>query len=134
MCDLEASQYKKERMNHSLSNAVSIHPYFKVHPGKLEEFKARFPAFIQKTATERDNLYYGFTISDDVAFCHEAYVGAEGLLAHLENVGPLLESVLKIADLIRVEIHGPAAELEKLKGPLGHLKPTWFTYVGGVNR
>ena len=121
-------------MNHSPSNSVSIHPYFKVHPGKLEEFKAAFPTFIQKTSTEKDNLYYGFTVSDDVVYCREAYAGAAGLLAHLENVGSLLGETFKIADLIRVEIHGPAAELEKLKGPLAHLNATWFTYHSGVTR
>jgi len=26
-----------------------------------------------------------------------------------------------------VEVHGPAAELEKLKKPLAHLNPAWFT-------
>jgi hypothetical protein len=119
-------------MNRSPSNSVSIHPYFKVHPGNLEEFKSAFPAFIQRTTTEKDNLYYGFTISGDVVYCREAYAGAEGLLAHLENVGPLLGQALKLADLIRLEIHGPAAELEKLKGPLAHLNPAWFTYHSGV--
>jgi len=34
--------------------------------------------------------------------------------------------MLKIADLTRMEVHGPAAELEKLKQPLAHLNPTWF--------
>ena len=29
------------------SNFVSLHPYFKVHPGKLEAFKAGFPAFVE---------------------------------------------------------------------------------------
>ena len=35
--------------------------------------------------------------------------------------------MLKVADLIRIEVHGPAEELEKLKGPLAHLNPAWFT-------
>jgi hypothetical protein len=35
--------------------------------------------------------------------------------------------MLKSADLTRLEIHGPAAELEKLKKPLAHLSPKWFT-------
>jgi hypothetical protein len=48
------------------------------------------------------------------------------LLAHLENVGALLAEALKIADLIRIEVHGPAAELEKLRQPLAHLNPQWF--------
>ena len=31
------------------ANVVSIHPYFKVHPGKMGAFKASLPAFIEKT-------------------------------------------------------------------------------------
>lgn len=111
----------------SLSNFVSLHPYFKVHPEKLEAFKAAFPAFIEKTKTEERNLFYEFTVNGDEVFCREGYVGAEGLLAHLDNVGALLAEAFKIADLARLEIHGPAEELDKLRGPLAHLKPAWFT-------
>jgi quinol monooxygenase YgiN len=109
------------------NNFVSLHPYFKVHPGKIEAFKAAFPAFMEKTGTEKKNLFYGFSINGDEVFCREGYVDAEGVLAHLDNVGALLAEALKISDLSRVEIHGPAAELEKLKGPLAHLKPAWFS-------
>jgi quinol monooxygenase YgiN len=111
----------------SLSNFVSIHPYFKVHPGKLEAFKAAFPAFIEKTKSEEKNLFYEFSVNGDEVFCREGYIGAEGLLAHLDNIGALLAEALKIGDLVRLEIHGPAEELEKLRGPLAHLKPAWFT-------
>jgi len=34
--------------------------------------------------------------------------------------------MLTRADLTRVEVHGPATELEKLKKPLAHLNPAWF--------
>ena len=91
-----------------LSNFVSLHPYFKAHPGKLETLKAAFPAFIEKTASEEKNLFYGFTINGDEIFCREGYTDAEGLLAHLDNVGALLAEALKMADLTRVEVHGPA--------------------------
>ena len=107
-------------------NFVSLHPYFKVHPGKMEMFKAGLPAFQKKTATEKGNLFYGFSSQGDEVFCREGYVDAAGLLTHLDNVGALLAEALKISELIRLEIHGPAAELEKLKGPLAHLKPAWF--------
>ena len=109
-----------------LSNFVSLHPYFRVHPGKLDALKAALPAFVDKTANEEKNLFYGFTINDDEIFCREGYSDAEGVLAHLENVGALLAEALKSADLIRVELHGPAKELDKLKGPLAHLNPAWF--------
>ena len=116
------------------SNVVSIHPYFKVHPGKLAQFKAGLPAFVEKTTAEEKNLYYEFTINGDEIFCREGYVGAEGVLTHLDNVGALLGEALAIADLTRLEFHGPAAELEKLKGPLAHLKPAWFVLECGVKR
>ena len=57
--------------------------------------------------------------------------GAEAALAHLDNVGALLGEMLKLADLSRLEIHGPAEELEKLKSPLADLKPAWFVRHGG---
>jgi quinol monooxygenase YgiN len=72
-----------------LSNFVSLHPYFKVHPGKLEVFKAGFQAFVEKTGSEEKNLFYGFTVNGDEVFCREGYADAEGLLAHRDNVGPL---------------------------------------------
>ena len=109
-----------------LSNFVSLHPYFKAHPGKLEAIKAGFARFAEKTATEEKNLFYGFTVNGDEFFCREGYTDAEGVLAHLENVGALLQEMLTMSDLTRVEVHGPAAELKKLKEPLAHLKPAWF--------
>ena len=109
-----------------LSNFVSLHPYFKVHPGELETFKAAFPAFIEKTAAEEKNLFYGFTINGDEVFCREGYTDAEGVLAHLDNVGAMLAEAMKIGDLIRLELHGPANELDKLRKPLAHLNPVWY--------
>lgn len=108
------------------SNFVSLHPYFKVHPGKLEEFRAGLPAFREKSAMEDGNLFYDFTLNGDEVFCREGYAGAEALLAHIENVGALLAEAFKIADLTRLEVHGPAEEIEKLRGPLADLKPEWF--------
>ena len=109
-----------------LSNFVTLNPYFKVHPGKMQAFKAALPAFIEKTKAEEKNLFYGFTINGDEVFCREGYTDAEGVLKHLDNIGAMLAELLKIGDLIRLELHGPAGELEKLKDPLAHLNPAWF--------
>ena len=119
-------------MNHSA--VVSLHPYFKAHPGKIAEIIAGLPAFVEKTKTEAKCVYYGFTVNGDEIFCREGYSDAEGVLAHLENVGPELGAMLKVADLTRIEVHGPAAELEKLKGPLAQLNPAFFVSDCGVER
>ena len=119
-------------MNHA--DVVSLHPYFKAHPGKVEQFKAAMPAFVEKTSREEKNLYYGFTVNGDEIFCREGYLDAEGILIHLENVGALLAEALKISELTRLEVHGPAEELEKLKVPLAHLNPAWFACECGLAR
>lgn len=113
---------------------VSIHPYFRVKPGKMAEAKSFLSQMVARTSTENANLYYDFTINGDVVFCREAYVEAEGLLKHLENVGPVLAEFLKIAEILRVEVHGAGASLEKLKGPLAKLNPEWFVFECGVAR
>ena len=109
-----------------LSGFVSLHPYFKVPPDKLQMLKDVLPEFFAKTRDETGNLFYEFTTNGDEVFCREGYVNADALLEHLGNVAAMLEAALKLAQLIRIEVHGPAAELEKLKGPLAHLKPAWF--------
>ncbi|HST29611.1 MAG TPA: hypothetical protein VLK27_02085 [Chthoniobacterales bacterium] len=97
------------------SNFVSLHPYFKVHAGRLDTVKAMLPQFVAKTMPEKANLFYQFSMNGDVLFCREAYQDAEGLLAHVDNVGALLADLTKMADLTTIEVHGPAGELEKLK-------------------
>lgn len=118
-----------ERMNR-LSGFVTLHPYFKVPPEKLELLKGILPEFMAKTRDETGNLFYEFSVNGDEVFCREGYINAEALLAHLENVGAMLAVAMTMADLIRIEVHGPAAELEKLKGPLAHLNPAWFALQG----
>ena len=109
-----------------LSRFVSLHPYFKVPPDKLDLLKAILPEFLAKTRDETGNLFYEFTVNGDEVFCREGYVNAEALLEHLENVGAMLAAALTMAELIRIEVHGPAAELAKLREPLAHLNPAWF--------
>ena len=101
-------------------------PYFKIPPEKIAFLKMILPEFAAKTRNETGNLFYEFTINGDEVFCREGYVHAEALLEHLENVGEMLAATLQMAELVRLEIHGPAAQLEKLKEPLAHLNPTWF--------
>ena len=119
-------------MSAALSQAVSLHPYFKIREGNLDAFTSLMPAFVEKTATEPACLYYDFTRNGDMAFCREAYIGAEGVLAHLENVGELLGKFLELADLARLEVHGPATEIEKLRSPLADLNPDFYIRETGL--
>ncbi len=109
----------------------SLVPYFKVAPGKLDEFKAMFPRFIEKTRNEPQCVFYAFSSDGDVVHCREGYDGAAGVLAHLENVGALLGEALKIAEVMRLEVHAPAADIEQLREPLKGLNPQFFVLQSG---
>ena len=113
---------------------VSIHPYFRVSDGKMNEFKVLCEQFVSITAQEPKCLYYGFSFNGDDVHCREAYADAEGLLAHLANVGDVLKEVFKIAQITRLEVHGVAEELAKLREPLSALDPTYFTLEYGIRR
>ncbi|MGU9957621.1 MAG: putative quinol monooxygenase [Arenicellales bacterium WSBS_2016_MAG_OTU3] len=110
---------------------VSIHPYFTVHEGKMDDFKAGCNHFIAKTKTEDKCHYYGFSFNGNTAYCREAYHDAEGLLQHLGNVDAELKAAFKISDLTRVEIHGSESELAKLRKPLAALPVEWFVLEYG---
>lgn len=115
-----------------LSQSVSIHPYFKVKPGKLDAFKETMKEFVARTATEDTCLYYDFSVCGDQVSCRESYIGAAGVLRHLENVGSCIEEALTLSELCRIEIHGPAAELDQLRVPLADLNPEFYEHVTGV--
>lgn len=115
-----------------LSKAVSINPYFKIKAGHVEEFKQLIQKFIVSTESESLCLYYDYSIKGDMVFCREAYIGAEGVLDHIENVGAHLEAAGHISEIARIEIHGPAEELLKLKEPLSELPIEYYEHIAGA--
>jgi quinol monooxygenase YgiN len=109
-------------------------PYFKVTGDNLQGFKAVCERMVENTRNEAKCLYYGFSFDGDQAHCREGYQDAEGLLAHLENVGPLLQELLKLAEITRLEVHGPENELAKLREPLAGFNPRFFALECGFRR
>lgn len=112
----------------------TIVPYFKIHDGQTDAFKKLCEAFVERTHTEPKCLYYGFSFIEDQAHCREGYEDAEGVLAHLKNVETLLGEAVKIADITRLEIHGPETEVAKLREPLAELNPQFFVLEYGFRR
>jgi quinol monooxygenase YgiN len=112
----------------------TIVPYFNVPAANMQAFRKLCGAFIEKSSIEPGCLYYGFSFDGNQVHCREGYADAAGALAHLENVGALLQEALKIAEILRLEVHGPAEELAKLRGPLAALKPQFFTLEYGFRK
>jgi hypothetical protein len=117
-----------------LDTCCTLVPYFEVQEGQLDAFKALGPQFVAKTRTEAGCVHYAFSFSGHTAHCREGYVDAEAVLAHLQNVGELLGEALKIAKIIRLEVHAPAEEIEKLRAPMASLNPQFFVLEAGIRR
>ena len=115
-------------------NCVSIVPYFRVHQNKMDEFKDLCKEFTDTTKNEENVLYYGFVINGNIVHCREGYIGAEGALAHLDNVGHLVEKALQISELIKFEVHGQKEDLDKLRDPLKDFDIDYFEYVCGFRK
>jgi len=112
----------------------TVVPYFKVHEGQLEAVRELCQQMVETTANESGVLYYGFSFDGDEVHCREGYEDAAGVLAHLENIGLLLQELLQVADITRFEVHGPADELDELQAPLADLDPQFFTLQYGFRR
>ena len=112
----------------------SIAPYFEIADGRLGDFHRLCERFVALTHDEPGCLYYGFCFDGNLVHCREAYRDADAALAHLTNVGAVLDAALKISKLVRLEIHGPEAELAKLRGPLTPLGARFFSLEHGFRR
>lgn len=107
-------------------------PYFEVHD--MDAFRALCEQFVELSQNEPNCLFYGFSFDGNNAHCREGYADAAGVLAHLENVGALLPQALEVADLVRLEVHGPAEEIDQLREPLAELNPQFFALEYGFRR
>ena len=115
---------------------VSIYPFFVIKDGQLENVKKTLPQFVEKTTSEEGCLYYGFSICGNKLHCREGYRNAEGVLAHVENVGSLLQEFLEsgMVELVEFQLHGPEEELAKLREPLASLNPEYWVLEYGFRR
>lgn len=80
---------------------ITIHPYFTIAEGKLEEFKAIWQKMVPVIDEKEPGCsFYEFSFCGNVAFCREGYEDAAGVLTHLSNVGAVLEEVMMFCALL----------------------------------
>lgn len=90
--------------------------------GRMTDFKTVMEKFCSaaKNGTTMVFLLYGFAEGGDKVWCREAYTRAQGMLNHLVGVKQPHEEGLNILGEagVKVDIMGPASELEKLRSVL----------------
>jgi hypothetical protein len=123
----------EERTVASNDKCVTVQPYFLVKEGEMDNVKTYLEKFVEMTKSEKDCLYYGFSICGDKIHCREGYADGDGALAHINNIGGLLQEVLQsgIMELTDLQIHGPEEELAKLRQPLADLNPNYWVLEYG---
>jgi len=130
---LETAILREEFIMSTYERSVSINPYFKIKEGQMDACKQSLATFNDLVSSNESGcLFNNFTFNGDVMCCREAYVDAGAVVAHLENCGAALGEFLKVADLLRIELHGPAEELEKLKPTFADFNPEYFVYDCGI--
>lgn len=112
----------------------TIVPYFEIHPGKMDAFRTLSEQLVAKTREEPGCVYYGFSFNGDRAHCREGYADGDAALAHLGSIGPLLQELLKVSDMTSLEVHGPEAELAKLRAPMADRNVEFFVLECGFRR
>ena len=101
--------------------SCTVTAFFKVKPGKSDEFEQLADRFVEKTRNESGIRAYGWSFNADEVHCRQHYRNAEGFLEHVENVISLFQEALTISDCTRLAIHGPEDELAKLRSPLAEI-------------
>lgn len=112
----------------------SVSPYFEIYPGQAAAFRTISKKYVEWSSREPGCLYYGFSFDGDLAHCREGFENAEALLAHLENLRPILHEMGEVSKLVRIEVHGPETELAKLRVPLAGLNPQYFVLEFGYRK
>jgi quinol monooxygenase YgiN len=111
---------RKRREARAVSELLGI-ARFKIHEGKLEEYKRLSAQAMEIVRTkEPGTLQYDSYFNDDQSECVviERYRDSEAAIEHAENLRSLSEEVLAIVSVVHGEVLGePSAELRaKLAG------------------
>ena len=107
---------------------------FTITPGRNDVFKNLARQLIDRTSKESGALAYQWYFNRDENKCHlvELYRDSEAILAHLNNVGPVLQKLLETSKVTRFEVFGNVnAEVEKALASFG---TKFFKYWDGFLR
>lgn len=113
---------------------IQITAKFKIHKGKLEEFKkiaADCVVAVAKNEKGKGAIQYDWFFSPDETECvvRETYVDSDAVMAHMGNVGEMLGQLLAMSGF-ELEVYGnPSEELQKAAAALN---PKVYSFYQGI--
>jgi len=113
---------------------VQITAKFKIHKGKLAEFKkiaSDCVVAVTKNEKGKGAIQYDWFFSPDETECvvRETYADSNAVLAHMGNVGEMLGQLLAMSDF-ELEVYGnPSEELQKAAAALN---PKVYSFYQGI--
>ena len=110
---------------------IHIVARFKIHTGKLQEFKLGVESCIDATKTESGALLYDWFIDENSleVTVIETYQDSNAVLAHVVNVDESLSNLIAISDFSG-EVFGNASD--ELTGALKEMNITAIPFFKGI--
>jgi hypothetical protein len=111
-----------------MSVPVTLVGYFDIPTGKAEQFRANCEAMLALRDKQPGLLgtAYGFD-GDTAATSREDYENADAVVRHMELGEHIYERTRDLVEIRNIEIHGPEAELSKLRNLFSEHSPRFFT-------
>jgi quinol monooxygenase YgiN len=111
----------------SAPSVVTLVGYFNIRPGNADQFRANCEEMVALRGKEPGHLASAYSFNGDAAAAsREDYENADAVKRHMDVGRPIYASTRNLVEVIGVEIHGPAAELDKLRDLFSDLSPRFY--------
>lgn len=117
------------------SAVVTVVATFDIRPDCAKQFRVNCEAMIALREKEPGHLASAYSFDgDSAATSREDYENADAVIQHMTVGQHIYESTRSLVDITGVEIHGPAAELDKLRDLFGDMSPRFYITEYGFRR
>ena len=116
-----------------MSNVIRVVVEMSINEGQAEEFKQLATELINKVSgNEPGTLDYDWYLTADGNTCNvvEAYQDAAAVMAHLANVGPVLQALMQHCRFTNFNVYGDVTD--ELQGVADSMGATVTPYWSGA--
>ncbi|MFY2822456.1 antibiotic biosynthesis monooxygenase [Ruegeria sp. MALMAid1280] len=114
---------------------VTIVGYMTVPATHAAAFRKNCAEMIELRHQEPDHLASAYSFgADQSVVSREDYDSADAVIRHMELGTHIFDSTRALVEITGIELHGPAAELEKLRDLFSGMNPGFFVTEFGFRK